>query len=36
MAKNKDAALRPIERITRSILVLRRQRVLLDRDLQSS
>jgi hypothetical protein len=33
MPKNKDAALVPVERITRSILVLRRQRVLLDRDL---
>ncbi|MBM0106990.1 ORF6N domain-containing protein [Steroidobacter sp. S1-65] len=33
MAKNKDAALMPVEHISRSILVLRRQRVLLDRDL---
>lgn len=33
MPKKKDAALMPVERITRSILVLRRQRVLLDRDL---
>lgn len=33
MPKKKDAALIPVERITRSILILRRQRVLLDRDL---
>lgn len=33
MTKNKQAALMPVEHITRSILVLRRQRVLLDRDL---
>lgn len=33
MTKNKVAALMPIEHITKSILVLRRQRVLLDRDL---
>jgi hypothetical protein len=33
MTKNKDAALIPVEHISRSILVLRRQRVLLDRDL---
>src|SRR5687768_6857640 len=30
MTKNKDAALMPVERITRSILNLRRHRVLLD------
>ena len=33
MPKRKSAALMPVERITRSILILRRQRVLLDRDL---
>ena len=33
MPKRKAAALMPVERITRSILILRRQRVLLDRDL---
>src|SRR5688572_30581119 len=33
MTKHKDAALMPVEHISRSILVLRRQRVLLDRDL---
>jgi hypothetical protein len=33
MMKKKDAALMPVEHITRSILALRRQRVLLDRDL---
>lgn len=33
MTKSKDTALMPVEHISRSILVLRRQRVLLDRDL---
>jgi hypothetical protein len=33
MTKNKDAALMPVEHIAKSILILRRQRVLLDRDL---
>jgi hypothetical protein len=33
MTRNKDNALVPIEHIARSILILRRQRVLLDRDL---
>lgn len=33
MPKNKDAALMPVEHIARSILILRQQRVLLDRDL---
>ena len=33
MTKNKDVALMPVEHIARSILILRRQRVLLDRDL---
>lgn len=33
MTKRKDTALLPVERITQSILILRRQRILLDRDL---
>nr|WP_298717765.1 ORF6N domain-containing protein [uncultured Steroidobacter sp.] len=33
MAKTKQSALMAVDRVTRSILVLRRQRVLLDRDL---
>ena len=33
MAKNKDTALLPVERITHSILIVRGQRMIIDREL---